>query len=212
MVHIPSALYWKAWHESRTRFLILLASLVFLVAFVIFSSIAFLRGYAIQYPSEPLSYTEYVWQALYNYYFQGLWILSVLILGLGGLLRERVHGFSNYTLGLPVSRKQIMTSRFLVGIGESVVLGIVPSLFIPVFSMLVGHSYPLTQALGFGFLLVTSGSFFYSFSFLVSSLFSGEFTAFLLGTSTACISFFAFKAKAIHRWSIFDVMNGARSV
>jgi ABC-2 type transport system permease protein len=206
------ALLWKAWLESKMRFWILLSGLVLLVAYVIFTGSAFLRGYAIQHPKDPLTYTEYVWQALFNYYFQGLWIVSVLILGLGGLLREKGQGFSNYTLSLPLFRTQLLKTRFYLGIAESIALGVCPICLIPIFSRLIGQSYPWIQALGFGFLLVASGILFHGFSFLLSAIFGGEFAAFLVGLFLSSTAFFAFKAKAIHKWSVFDIMNGAHSV
>ena len=206
------ALLWKAWQESKMRFLILLIGLVLLVAYVIFSGPEFLKGYAIQHPRDSLTYTEYVWQGLFNYYFQGFWIVAVLILGLGGLLREKVRGFSNYTLGLPLFRKELLETRFYVGVGESIVLGIVPAGLIPIFSSLSGQYYPWIQAFGFGFLLVASGIVFHSFSFLLSSLLSGEFAGFLVGLFVSSAAFSSFKVKALHKWSVFDIMNGARSI
>jgi len=205
-------LIWKAWYESKARFYILLAGLVLIIAYIILSGPRFIKSYRLQYPDDPLTYTEYVWQGVFNYYFQGLWVFSAIILGTGGILREKARGFSDYTLGLPISRKQIMATRFYVGVAESIFLGILPPCLIPLFSLLAGQSYPLIQAFEFGFLLVSAGILFHALSFLLSSLLSGEFAAFLLGFSVASISFFAFKARSIHRWSIFDLMNGANSI
>jgi len=43
-------------------------------------------------------------------------------------------------------------------------------------------------------------------------LFEGEYTAFVFGICAIAIAFFGFKARSIHRWSIFDLMSGARHV
>src|SRR5690242_2693891 len=150
-------LLWKSWCESRTRFLILFIALIFIVTYIMLTGPSFIKGYAKLHPDEPMDFNEYVWQALFNYYFQGLWILCAIVLGLGGLLREYDLGVSMFTLSLPVSRNNLLKTRFLLGVTQAVLLGIVPSLLLPLFSLWYGYHYPLSDALIFGFLMTTAG-------------------------------------------------------
>ena len=112
-------LCWKAWRESQRRFAWALAGLVTLVAAVILMSPGFRSGYAVQYPTDPLPYAKYVWLALFNFYFQAAWIFAAVLLGLGGLTREERDGTVSYTLGLPIARSALLSSRFAVGLVES---------------------------------------------------------------------------------------------
>lgn len=203
---------WKSWHESRMRFFILLSSLILIVAYIVLTGPAFVKGYAKLHPEDPMDFNEYVWQGLFNYYLQGLWVLSAIILALGGLLREYDLGVSLFTLSLPVTRKHLIKTRFLLGVAQAVLMGIIPVLLIPVFSFLVGYEYSFLNSLGFGFLMVTAGMVIYSFTLLLSCIFSGEFTAFLISLVSVTSIFFLMKIKSIHKWSIFDIMNGAHSI
>lgn len=206
------ALLWKSWRESRVRFVCSLVLLVTLVIYIVLTSPDFLSGYAIQHPNEPLAYTGYIWTSLFDYFFQGFWIAAAFVLGLGGLGREKSTGEALYTLGLPVSRTRILLVRSFVAAFESVFLALFPVLLIPILSQVVGRFYPWQQALGLALLLCTAGMVFVGTGVLLSAIFEGELTAPIVGLCTISIVFFAVKAKSLHRWSIFDVMNGARYI
>jgi ABC-2 type transport system permease protein len=205
-------LLWKSWHESRIRFFILLVTLIFIVAYIVLTGPSFVEGYAKLHPREPMDFNEYVWQALFNYYLQGLWIISVIILGLGGLLREYDLGVSMFTLSLPVSRKKIIKTRFLLGVAQAALLGIIPALLIPLFSISVGYEYSMLNALGFGFLMITGGMIIFSFTVLLSCIFISEFSPLVISLVSVGSIFFILKMKSIHQWSLFDIMNGAKSI
>lgn len=211
-VHRWRALLWKAARESRGRFWISLVFLLALVSYVVLTGPAFVAGYARIHPEESLTYSEYVWQALFNYYFQGCWIAAVLTVGFGGLLRERATGVAALTLGLPLSRRAVVASQVVVGVGEAVALAMIPVMAIPLLSRAVGIVYPLSQAMGFGFLLLSAGLVFFCYGVLLSAIFENELTAPILGFITVSAAFMAMKASTVHRFSIFDVMNGARSI
>jgi ABC-2 type transport system permease protein len=206
------ALVWKAWRESRNRYFASLASLLILVGYAVLNGPQFLEGIAINHPDEPLTYSGYVWVSLFNFYLQGFWIACAFVLGLGGIWRERSTGLATFTLSLPVTRKRLVLTRAAVALVEAFVIALVPCLLIPLFSAMNGYRYPLLQSLTFGLLLAVGGLVFVCFSFLLSSLFGGEYTAFVLGICANGIIFFAFKARSIHRWSIFDLMSGARHI
>jgi ABC-2 type transport system permease protein len=206
------ALVWKAWRESRNRYLASLGFLLILVGYTVLSGPQFLEGIAINHPDEPLTYSGYIWVSLFDFYLQGFWIACAFVLGLGGIWRERSTGVATFTLSLPVTRKHLVLTRAAVAIVEALVTALVPCLLIPLFSAMNGYRYPLAQSFTFGFLLAVGGLVFVCFSLLLSSLFDGEYNAFLLGICTIAIAFFSFKARSVHRWSIFDLMSGARHI
>jgi len=206
------ALLWKAWRESRNRYFASLGVLVILVGYAVLSGPQFLEGIAINHPEEPLAYSGYIWVSLFDFYLQGFWIACAFVLGLGGIWRERATGVAAFTLSLPVTRKRLVLTRAAVAIVEAFLIALLPCLLIPLLSAMNGYRYPLAQSLTFGFLLAVGGLVFVCFSLLLSSLFEGEYTAFVLGICAMATAFFAFKARSIHRWSIFDLMSGARHI
>ena len=206
------ALVWKAWRESRSRYLVSFGLLLILVGYAVLSGPQFLEGIAINHPDEPLTYSGYIWVSLFDFYLQGFWIACAFVLGLGGIWRERSTGLATFTLSLPVTRKCLVLTRAAVAVVQSFVIALVPCLLIPLFSTVHGYRYPLAQSFAFGFLLAVGGLVFVCFSFLLSSLFDGEYTAFSLGVCAIATAFFTFKALSVHRWSIFDLMSGAKHI
>lgn len=202
----------KAWCESRSRFFASLGLLLILVGYSVLSGPQFLEGISINHPDEPLTYSGYVWGSLFDFYLQGFWIACAFILGLGGLWRERAAGVARFTLSLPVRRKDLVVIRALVATAEAFIIALVPCLLIPMFSSATGYHYPLEQSVAFAVLLTFGGLVFVGLSILLSSVFDGEYTAFVFGMCVIGTAFFAFKARSIHRWSIFDVMSGARHI
>ena len=202
----------KAWYESRGRFFAALALLALFVAYSALSGPQFLEGIAINRPGEPLSYSGYIWVSLFDFYFQGFWIAGAFLLGLGGLCRERATGIALFTLSLPVRRWEWLIARSALAILEAFVIALIPCLLIPPLSGHTGNSYPPLQAIAFALFLTVGGLVFVGLSVLLSSLFDGEYTAFVVGMCAIATAFFAFKARSIHRWSIFDVMSGARHI
>jgi hypothetical protein len=148
---------WKAWRESRARFFCSLVLLSSLVAYAVLTSPGFLTRYNTHFPDKPLLYSVYVWTGLFHYVLEGLWVLAVLIVALGGLAREKATGVALFSLALPVSRLNLFLIRAAMASVESIVLGLTSALLIPVLSALVGEAYPFPQALGFGVLMSGAG-------------------------------------------------------
>jgi ABC-2 type transport system permease protein len=162
-------LWYKAWLETRARFLASLASIVAILTF-------FVRHAETIVPREPRTNT-YELFFFAHFYLSGLWLLSVILLGMGGLLRERAAGVSSFTLALPVSRAHLMGIRIATGILESLALGIVPWIAMLLVSALAGRPFFITQACFYVLLLVGGGMVYFAIAVLVSSLFEGEYTA-----------------------------------
>ena len=198
-------LWYKAWLESRTRFL--------LAALAIAGSCAcsvLLHRDGLQLFDRPPTYVEYIWELVYKGYLRELFLLLTLLLGVGGLLRERDFGTASFTLGLPVTRLRVVSVRAALGLAEVVALSLLPALVIPSLSPLTGQSYPWSQALQFAVLWAVAGALIFMMGFLASSLFGGEYTApvvaflGLLGYSViADLPFFE-----RHSLDVNDIMSG----
>lgn len=207
------ALFEKSWHESRQRFLWALVGLSALVAYVVLTSPGFRKGDAIQYPEHLVTgYTEYIWLALFNYYFQAFWIAAAMLLSFGGLQREKAKGTISYTLSLPIERSELLVSRLLVGIAEILALGIGPALLVPALSPAVHEHYPVGQIVLFASLMVVAGIIFFCSGFLLSSVFGGEFTGPVVGLCLVGTYFFVVRAKSLHWLSVLDTMSGEDAV
>ena len=201
------AVLWKAWLESRGRFFAALVLLLSLVSYAVLTSPGFLARYNARFPDKPLLYSVYVWSGLFHYALQGLWVLVVFVVALGGLAREKATGVALYTLGLPVRRLHLFLIRATVAWAESIGLGLASALLIPVLSSAVGESYPLLQSLAFGAWMSVAGMAILAFGLLLSEVFEGEFTAPVVGLCTLTAVFLSYRAHILGGWNVFDVMS-----
>jgi ABC-2 type transport system permease protein len=110
-------------------------------------------------------------------YLVFMWILSVVLLGMGGIIREKAAGISSLTLALPVSRMRLLTSRIAVGVLEAMALGIVPWLAVVGVMIVAKKPVLLSQIGSYIVLLIAGGLVFFAMAILVSSLVGGEYTA-----------------------------------
>jgi hypothetical protein len=166
-------LWYKAWRESRVRFLLTVAVWTFLCVGLMHRA---RTGFPP--PERPdLPYSAWVWANIYGNMNPTVFIILVMILGLGGLQRERPVGTAAFTLTLPITRLRLVTVRAAVGLLQVIALSFIPAMLIPTLSpLLARQSYSETQALQFGLLFLAWGSVAFAVGFLWSSLFGGEFT------------------------------------
>lgn len=199
-------LCYKAWRESQARFLLSALAIVGLcVAFVVFHR----QGILIA-TEEHLTYIGYIWRIVYKSYLRELFAILVLLLGVGGLLRERAYGTAGFTLALPVSRSRLVLTRAAIGFLEVAALSFLPALVIPALSPLVHQSYPWRQALQFGALWTVGGALIFTMGFLASVLFASEYSApiaaLLILLSYSEIADLPFLAR--YPVDIHDIMSG----
>ena len=158
----------------------------------------------------PPSYIEYIWELAYKGYLRELFVLLALLLGVGGLLRERDFGSATFTLSLPVSRLRLVSVRAVLGLVQVVALSLLPALLIPVLSPAAGQLYPWSQAMRYAVLWAVAGALIFMMGFLASSLFGGEYTAPLV----ALLALFVYSALSDlpfferHSLDIHDIMSG----
>jgi len=188
-------LWYKAWLETRWRFLIGLALLLCSAAAVVFTypkvvqlmpmvsrtDTGGLLGERIREAAEMArTYRGYAWSQWFSQNLANTWTLFAVLLGTGGLLAQASGGAALFTLSLPVSRAELVRVRALTGLAELLVLAVVPSLLLPVLSPAVGQSYGVSDAIVHSLCLFAAGTVFFSLAFLLSTVFTDIWRPFLM--------------------------------
>jgi ABC-2 type transport system permease protein len=175
-------LYYKAWLESRTRFILALAALVALSVVVVFS-----HSIAVEHMTTMLrlhpglhrpwwinrelhEYPFYIWRAIYRGWFRNAWIVCSILAGVGGLTQESVRGSVAFSLSLPVRRRQFTVAHIMVGCAELLILALSPVLIVPALSTFVGGHFSVTEAACRGVLLFAGGVVVFGFTCAAASL------------------------------------------
>jgi ABC-type transport system involved in multi-copper enzyme maturation permease subunit len=174
-------LFYKAWRESRARFLLALSALVlFSLGFLVWARTTFPP------PQAPmLPYAGFIWAAFFSGWRPVAFSIVALIFGLGGLQRERAAGTAPFTLALPVNRLSLLGTRVIVGLLELAALALVPAVLVPTLSpVLVNRSYPVEQCLHFAALFMSWSVVWFSAGLLWSVFFSGDYTAAVVSVLT----------------------------
>lgn len=166
-------LFYKAWLESRTRFLLGGVAIAGLVSLFVLMN----QDVRVELADRNATYSQYLWFAIYRGYLRNIFVVLIVLLGVGGLERERAYGTSGFTLGLPVSRWRLVATRAAVGVAESTIIAFVPAILLPLLSPLIHETYPWSQSLGFGVLWMVGGAIWFAMGFLASVLFNGEYSA-----------------------------------
>ena len=162
-------LWYKNWLETRSRFLTSLAVLPFLSAIFVYHAQAMIR------PEWKTDFNRLMY--IDQQFIVMMWILAVVLLGMGGIVREKAIGTSSFTLAFPVSRTRLMAVRVGMGILQSIALALVP--WATVFAVSSAAKMPIlvTQVAFYCLLLVGGGLIYFALAILISSLVSGEYTA-----------------------------------
>jgi ABC-2 type transport system permease protein len=171
-------LAYKAWRESQVRFLVSAAAIVwFCSLFVI------VRPGVHQSIEKP--FAEFIADDIYRGGIRNLYVVFIVVLGLGGLLQERAHGTAAFTLALPVRRSRVVAARGVIGLLEVAALAALPTLVACALAPLVRESYPLADGLKWSAQWTAGGAVLFAGSFLLSILLGGQYSA--LATSMATL-------------------------
>ena len=162
-------LWYKAWLETRSRFLACLATLTIFCAVFVGHAQGLLR------PEWTAEYNRLLFVT--QQFVVIMWILAVVLLGMGGIVREKAIGSCSLTLSLPVSRARLLSIRAAVGVFEAIALGVVPWTTIFFVSSLARMPILITQVGFYMLLLVGGGLAYFAMAVLVSSVVEGEYTA-----------------------------------
>ena len=178
---VTQMLLFKAWRESRARFLLAAATIAALSAAVVLFNVQMQHNPGqIPHGFRAATYSEHVYHFIYSGTAKGVFAMLVLFIGLGGLLRETRRGTAPFTLALPVTRAQMIAGQIVVGVIEVVAIAALPLFLIPILSSLVGTSYPVGESLHFAMLWLGGGLMVFGLAFLCSVLFAGEYTALIV--------------------------------
>jgi len=163
-------LWYKAWLETRSRFLVSLFAMVALPSYFVW------HEYALDQPG---------WRSVWYYHtlhaghglVAAMWLLAVTLLMMGGLLREKVVGTAAFTLSLPMSRGRLMGVRVATGLAEAIALAVAPWVAMFLIAAGTGKANSVYQAWYHLVLLAGGGIVIFAVALLVSSLIEGEYTA-----------------------------------
>jgi len=207
-------LFLKSWYESRIRFLL---SLIFLcgISSCVVLYFAFTHQHGRFQNRQSLDYAHYIWALMFKggNSVREMFVLIVLFLGMGGLLRERAHGSAAFTLTLPISRWRFVVARGLVGILEVSALSFVPAVTVLALSRAIGQSFAPAQAIQFAILWSACGAAFFAAAFLCSALVEGEYaspvTALIaLTIYSLTVNISVFEKYPLNTLNIHRVMSG----
>jgi hypothetical protein len=193
-------LWYKAWLETRWRFLIGLGLLLFsaggivtsyphvveLLPMVPESDTGSALGRAIKEAADlSATYRGYIWSHWFRENLAQGWTLLAVLLGTGGLLAQGASGGALFTLSLPLTRGRLLGVRAATALVELFALALIPSLVIPLMSPAVGQSYSVVDVFVHALCLFVGGSLFFSLAFLLSTVFTDVWRPLLIALCAA---------------------------
>lgn len=217
-------LWYKAWLETRWRFVVGMALLMCFGALVVLTH-PLLEQMKVEIPNLPgnlgeqlreafalmASYEGYVWSQWFGKNLLQFWTLFAVLLGAGGLATEASRGTALWTLSLPVTRRRLLGVRAGVGAAELLALAIVPTLLVWALSPLVGQRYSLADALAYALMTFAAGMFFYGLALLLSTLFGDQLKPILVGMAVSiAMGAVTLFSRRLAGYSVYNVMSGQK--
>ena len=194
-------LWYKAWLETRSRFLISLFGILLISAYWL------VHEDGIASPSQPTSWYYFVLQKTHATLSE-LWVLAVSLLMMGGLVRETAVGASDFTLALPVSRSRLMRARIGIGFLQAMTLAVIPWVVIFLLASATGKATSIENAAFHLLLLAGGGSVFVAWALLVSTVVAGEYTAPAVCLGAVLVVAIAMGEKPLSEWSPASLLIG----
>jgi hypothetical protein len=216
-------LWYKAWLETRWRFLIGLAILTCSAAgtVLVYPRVLELRplapvdargelGARIREAMElARSYRGYVWSQWFRQNLPQAMTLFAALLGTGGLLAQASGGGALFTLSLPASRNRILGIRAATGLTELFALALVPSLAVTILSPAIAQRYGIGDAVVHALCQFVVGAVFFSLAFLLSTMFGDVWRPLLVACAVAvALAIAGTFVPELSRYSLFGVMSG----
>lgn len=217
-------LWYKTWLETRWRFIIGLA-----VLFVSATSTVLVYSRVVEMlPLVPKldlggelgrrvaeaidlvrTYRGYIWSQWFLQNLPKSWALFAALLGTGGLLAQSSGGGALYTLSLPTTRTRLLGIRATTGLAELFVMAFLPSLLVPILSLAVGRTYSVADTLIHSACLFIAGSVIFTFTLLLSTVFSDVWRPPLIVLcAAALLGLFEQVVRGMSRYSLFGIMSG----
>lgn len=192
-------LFYKAWLETRARFVVGLIVFVGLSMIVVFSyppGMERLATWAHMHPTahrpwwldrELHEYAFYIWHRHYRGWFRDAWILSAVLFAIGGLTQESAKGSVAFSLSLPAQRKQFTLAYASVALAELLCFALSPAAILPAVSSYVDGNYSASEALSHGVLLFVAGVVIFGFTSLVASLVPSPSVPVVVGVASVVV-------------------------
>jgi hypothetical protein len=193
-------LWYKAWRDTRWRFLIDLGILtgVTLANVLAYPSVrGLLEAGLVAGPSDLLaheinwvaqvssSFRGYVWVQLVRQNLFYLWTIFAVLLGAEGPFSQRTGAI--FTLSLPVSRRRVCAVRAATDLGELCLLALIPMLLIPLAAPAVGYTYAFTDSLVHGVQILIGGAVFYCLALLLATIFDDRWRPIIITLAVAVV-------------------------
>ena len=217
-------LWYKAWLETRWRFLIGIAILVLSVVGTVLAyprvervlplmpsvDTSGLVGQRIKAIADlSRTYGGYIWAQWLRQNNVQMLSLFAALLGTGGLLSQAAGGGRLFTLSLPVSRDRLFGVRAATGLTELAILAFVPSLLLPLLSPTVGQTFRIGAALAYGACAFVASTVLFSATSLLSTVFNDIWRPALIVCAIAtAIGVYEPFLGEISRYSLFGIMDG----
>src|SRR5438105_1801858 len=169
-------LWYKAWLETRARFLIGLALMMCAAAAIVLgypkvvqllpavstANLTGVIGSRIKEAAElERTYRGYIWYQWFRQNMAQIGTILAVLLGTGGLLQTAGSG-ALFTLSMPASRQRLIGVRAAAGLAEWLAIALVPQLVLTLFSPAIGQTFSLTDALVHGLCAFVAGAVFFS--------------------------------------------------
>jgi hypothetical protein len=207
-------LFYKSWLETRWGFAV---ALIIALAFSLWSVLRFpdaMRGGLrdMQMHGHPNAAMKGVATYTQVEIFEKLailWATLSVMLGTGGLLRERRLGTASFLLSLPTSRMRLLGVRCAVSVFETSGLALAAYAGVPLAFPMVHQDYSWGLALRYALILAASGISFSVFGILISVVLEGGTWPAIIGASTAFLSLVLGEVIAsFSKYAPFPVLSG----
>jgi ABC-2 type transport system permease protein len=195
-------LWYKAWLETRMRFVICLIGITALSAYNLYR-----MDHEVTSPVNAAFYNNVINRQ--DGQLAVLWLLAFNLLAMGGLLREKTVGAASFTLALPFSRARLTIIRMAMSLAQAMTLLIIPWGAIILMGDIFRNTQSVSQALFHLALLTGGGILLYAIAFLVSTVIEGEYTAPMAsGGITLAIAFEVGGPSLLHYNPVAFMMGG----
>jgi ABC-2 type transport system permease protein len=211
-------LWYKAWLDTRGRFLIGLVLLVLSAAGVVAGFPHVQRIGAVQLdPNEPFqqqlsdaielsrTFRGFVWHEWFRQNALSIGALFAALLGTSHIFSSSRRGLL-FTLSLPASRRHWFATRAATGLAELLVLMVVPSLVIPLLGAAMGQPYGVGEALVYALCGFVGVATFFGLALLLSTIFHDAWRPILIVCLVAvCVSLFELLVP--NNFGVFSVLS-----
>lgn len=214
-------LWYKSWLETRWRFLIGLGLLLCSAMSASLTYPYFTKLMAtMPMPHFPgrlgeriregialaQTYRGFVWSQWWRQNLAQTGTLFAILLGIASLFSTSRGAL--FTLSLPASRKRLMGTRAMTGLGELFAIAMIPSLVIPLLAPSIGERYNAGDTLVHALCFFIVASMFFCLALLLSTVFSDPWRPLLIALGIAIVIGIADQIFQVPFIGIFRVMSG----